>query len=279
MQAMVELLDVREAARVLGVGPARVRQLIDQGELEAHRVGRYWAVDPDSVRRRASVNVAHGRPYAPRQVWRMGAMADLAVGNDEGVDVLRKSIRPQARWQLRRYLADLAGDRNPNQVAWRLRSRSDDVLDRYAHPSVLEKLAADPRLVSSGVHAAVLHGSDLVPDDFVDAYVDSADADEVVADYKLIDADDGSNVRLRPVGELRLVDRGLERVAIHEELVVVEDKVIFKPGLSRFLLVPTPLVPSVLQQKDNVAIVNQLAVGNGLLNQHAVAVLQGLAQC
>lgn len=198
---MVELLDIREAARVLGVGSARVRQLIDQGELKAHRLGRYWVVDPDSVRQRASVNVTHGRPYAPRQVWRMGAMADLAVGNDEGMDILRKSIRPQERWQLRQYLAGLARERNPNQVAWRLRCRSDDVLDRYAHPSVLEKLAADPRLVLSGAHAAVLHGSDLVPDDFVDAYVDSTDVDEVVADYKLIDADDGANLRLGPVGE------------------------------------------------------------------------------
>ncbi|MBO7674778.1 MAG: DNA-binding protein [Atopobiaceae bacterium] len=45
-------MSTSEAARILGITPQRVTQLIAQGTLEAARVGRTWIVSPESVERR-----------------------------------------------------------------------------------------------------------------------------------------------------------------------------------------------------------------------------------
>jgi excisionase family DNA binding protein len=194
---MPEFLDVREAAHRLGVSPVRVRQLIAQGDLDASRLGRFWVIDRDSVRRRAQADVDRGRPYSSRQVWRMAVMADLVLADD--ADALRRFVDPQARWRLRRYLADLAREDDPRNVAWRLRGRADQLVRRFAHPSVVAPLVEDPRCVVSGAHGAVAHGADLVPDDLVDAYVAADDRNDLDADYGLIDAGGDANVRLRVI--------------------------------------------------------------------------------
>lgn len=198
---MAQLLDIPKAARALGVSPARVRQLIDQGDLDAQQVGRFWVVDPRSVRDRAAIDVSHGRPIAQRQVWRMAALADLPAASDVGMERFHASVRPQARWRLRHYLAGLADVAEPRDVAWRLRGRADQVLDRYAHPSVIRELLEDDRLVLSGAHGAAHHGSDLVPDPFVDAYVAAEDVAALERDHGLVDVDGSVNARLRVVGE------------------------------------------------------------------------------
>lgn len=198
-------MSVREAAQHLGVSPHRVRQLIDQGDLPARRVGRFWVLDEVAVRHRAEVDVVDGRPYAARQVWRLGVLADMIAHghhDDEPVD-LDGPIDPQARWQLRHYLDDLLQVADPRDVAWRLRGRADEVIHRYAHPSVLAGLAADRRVVLSGAHAAAARGAPLVPDDAVDAYVDPDDLDELSAEYGLIDVPGDANVHLRIVAHLR----------------------------------------------------------------------------
>jgi excisionase family DNA binding protein len=202
---MAQLMDVREAAQHLGVSPHRVRQLIEQGDLKAQRVGRFWVLDRADVRRRAVLDVPDGRPYAARQVWRMGDLADvLAEGESHAglASALNQAISRQDRWQLRRYLADLATEDDTRNVAWRLRDRSDRVVERYAHPSVLEDLVDDPRVVVSGAHAAAGRGEDLVPDAFLQAYLAQEDVGQVVADHGLIEVSDGPNVRLRVADEV-----------------------------------------------------------------------------
>ena len=204
---MAELMDVRTAAQELGVSPHRVRQLIDQGALAAQRVGRFWLLDPATVRRRAEVDVSDGRPYAARQVWRMGDVADLMAQEDHDrhlAAALKETISPQAHWQLRRYLTDLAAEDDPRDVAWRLRDRAGSVIERYAHPSVLDQLLHDPRIVVSGAHAAAAGGEDLVPDAFLEAYIAPADVNGFCADHGLIEVPDGPNVRLRVVDEVRV---------------------------------------------------------------------------
>lgn len=201
---MVYGMSVREAAQQLGVSPHRVRQLIDQGDLPARRIGRFWVLDEASVRRRAEVDVVDGRPYAARQVWRLGVLADMiAHGHqDDGLVDLDGPIDPQARWQLRHYLDDLLQVADPRDLAWRLRGRADEVVQRYAHPSVLAGLAAERRVVLSGAHAAAARGAPLVPDDAVDAYVDPDDLD-ALSPYGLIDVPGDANVHLRVVAHLR----------------------------------------------------------------------------
>lgn len=193
---MEQLIDVGSAARSLGVGPERVRQLIAQGDLEAQWVGRQWLVQEDAVRRRARIQPRRGRPYASGQVWLLAAMAELDP--DKRPDLLQQVDNASVRWRLRRYLSDLLSEDDPAQAAWRLRERADHVIGCYAHPSVLPHLAKDDRLVLSGARAASAHGSDLVADDPVDAYVDPEHLEPVVADHHLLNVDTDANVRLRP---------------------------------------------------------------------------------
>lgn len=200
---MSDLLDVRDAAHELGVSPERVRQLIDDGELAAERIAHVWAVHTDSVHRRAQVDVASGRPWAARQVWRLAAMVDLALrGRDEDAASYNRAIGPQAAWRLRRYCADLADEDDPRNVAWRLRGRADEIIERYGHPSVLEELADDPRLWVSGAHAAAERGVDLVPDEFVDAYAHPSHLADVIAGCRLVQGEGQPNVRLRVVDKV-----------------------------------------------------------------------------
>ena len=56
------MLSVSEAAEVLGVSNARVRQLIEQGALDATKVGRNWAISEESVLDRLHKNPSAGRP-------------------------------------------------------------------------------------------------------------------------------------------------------------------------------------------------------------------------
>lgn len=44
-------MDVQEASKVLGVTERRVRALIQQGKLKAHKVGRVWQIDDLGLRR------------------------------------------------------------------------------------------------------------------------------------------------------------------------------------------------------------------------------------
>lgn len=219
---MPDLMDVRAAAEALGVSPHRVRQLIDQGELSARRIGRFWMLDEADVERRAEVDVPDGRPYAPRQVWRMADLVDLSgrEAEDDLVVAFRRAVGPQARWQLRRYLVDLAAEDDPRIVSWRLRRRADWVIVRFAHPSARPQLMGDPRIVLSGAHAAAVQGHDLVPGDLLEAYVSPIDSDAFMADHGLVEVPNAPNVRLRVAAEIRawrhrrgLPAEGAEQVA------------------------------------------------------------------
>ena len=61
------MISVKEAAGILGVSPARVRVLLNNGQLEGQRIGRAWAVSEQSVRQRKQT-VRNGRPPAAAPV-------------------------------------------------------------------------------------------------------------------------------------------------------------------------------------------------------------------
>lgn len=56
------MLSVSESAEILGVSPARVRQLIAAGSLEAKKAGRAWVVPEAAVYNRLSRGPQPGRP-------------------------------------------------------------------------------------------------------------------------------------------------------------------------------------------------------------------------
>ena len=56
------MLSVAESSEILNVSPARVRQLIADGSLDATKVGRAWMLPEATVYNRLSEGVAPGRP-------------------------------------------------------------------------------------------------------------------------------------------------------------------------------------------------------------------------
>lgn len=60
------MLSVAESAQILRVSPTRIRQLISQGSLPAHKVGRSWALREEDVMQRASDRPKSGRPRSSK---------------------------------------------------------------------------------------------------------------------------------------------------------------------------------------------------------------------
>lgn len=187
-------LGVVESAEKLGVSPRRIRQLIDAGALDALRIGRSWLVEVASVEERSRSRSHSGRPLALKSAWRL---AVLAEGHD-GERMKEEGLSASERWRARRALIELLEDADLLSIDSKLRARCDRVEHRFAHPSVLEKLAADNDLVLSGQRAASMLGSDLVSDDRIEAYVHERDVGRVDSRYRLQQADaSDANVHLR----------------------------------------------------------------------------------
>lgn len=178
-------LTVKEAAARLGVGPNDVRRLIEAGSLPGVKVGQQWLIPTDAVERRRELAPRRGRRLSPARAWGLLFLAD---GRDA------PWLTPDARWRIRRRLATrpLAADRD------RLIDRGRPIPYR-AHPSMLDRMRADPNLMLTGVSATSALGPGLVggPDE-VDAYVDHTFLDDVVERYRLRPSTD-PNVTLRLV--------------------------------------------------------------------------------
>lgn len=58
------MLSVVESASILNVSPARVRALIAEGSIPAHKVGRAWVLREEDVLQRAANRPRPGRPKA-----------------------------------------------------------------------------------------------------------------------------------------------------------------------------------------------------------------------
>jgi len=55
----------------------------------------------------------------------------------------------------------------------------------YGHPSVLDDLLADPRVVRSGISAAIDYNAALVVAGSIEGYARSSDAEDLTSDYSL----------------------------------------------------------------------------------------------
>lgn len=72
-------LSVSEAARELGVSARRVRQLIEDKELSARRIGNSWAIPSAEIVQRRRHSPGAGRPYEKENIWLIAAVADVAA--------------------------------------------------------------------------------------------------------------------------------------------------------------------------------------------------------
>jgi hypothetical protein len=173
------------AAQRLGRSPHEVRRLVRAGQVCAHRRAGRWFVPIAEVRRLQRLRQPVGRPFSPGSAWALLAM--LAGDEPEGLSAPRRS-------QLRRHLHDAA----IHELAARLARRASRRLV-YAHPSMLDALAADPRVVLTGLPAAEHAGARLVggaDNDELEGYVAESDLAGLYASYGLVDADTVANVVL-----------------------------------------------------------------------------------
>jgi hypothetical protein len=183
---MTEMISLADAADVLNLSPARVRLLASIGDLPAEKIAGRWLVDRGDVERRRRRGGASGRRFAPQNAW---ALLRLASGEEAvGVD-------PVTRSRLRRALTleGLAA------LAPRLEHRAE--VRRYdGHPGEIAHVLSDPRLVPSGISAALTVGLDVMSGNEADGYISASDLERFVHEHALDPASSfDANVVLRVV--------------------------------------------------------------------------------
>ena len=191
----VDWLGVEEAAERLGVGPSQVRRLARDGQLSARRLGSTWLIDDAGIERRRGLEPSAGRPLSPPMAWAVLHSVDAAlVGGPDDISshptsefAIQLGDRKE-RYRLRRLLS---GAPPVNRWdAW-LRRRAEP-RRIWVHPGVVDRLAADRRARPGGAPAVAAAGLGLSGADRPSLfYVDTEDADAVVAKYRGRDDPDG----------------------------------------------------------------------------------------
>jgi len=190
-------LSVAEAAQCLQVSPRRVRALLEDGRLQGRQVAGRWLLSSRAVERRQQAAPPAGRPLSQASAWRVLAVLAHA---DDALRNLAAPVRSRARGRA----AELRL-RQPAEIArhWLsvLGGRAQ-VSEFYAHPSVLEELLDDPKVVRSGISAARDHGADLMVAGGAEGYIRSRDLPQLQARYALSpDAGVHANIRLHVVDD------------------------------------------------------------------------------
>lgn len=182
----MSILGVEAAANQLGLSVARVRQLAAAGALPAIKVGRAWAFDSGDIEAFPAQHRVAGRPMSPAVAW-----AVLWARDGRAIEGLAPYAVSRARRYARRDLDDL----------WPRLGQRAHLKALFVHPSRLDELPGDDRLVAAGVSGADHHGVGLLVPGEVEAYVRHGDLNDVVAEFGLIDAAGEPNVFLRVVGD------------------------------------------------------------------------------
>ncbi|MEE8486440.1 MAG: helix-turn-helix domain-containing protein [Acidimicrobiia bacterium] len=177
----MEFLSVPQAAERLGVSERRVRQLIELRRLPAQKVGKRWIVDAKDIHEMRESDRQAGRPYSSRNAW---ALLVLAAGREPG-------------WLSSPERTRLQGILESHGIAKLLPrlSRRSEVLKWYVHPSLLERLSADPRTVIGGAGAA----DTLIDESRVEVYIPSACRQQIESEYFVELEADRPNVIARSI--------------------------------------------------------------------------------
>jgi excisionase family DNA binding protein len=180
-------LTVGDAARQLGVGDSRVRQMLRTGELPGERHGPVWMVDASAVAQRASRPMPGGRPLSPVRAW---ALLDLLDGGSA------PWLTAQGRSQVRARARALLGA-PPERLRAALRNR-DHRHRLQAHPAAVRRLAADEHVLVAGAAGATRAGLDLVTvGATIEVYVRQEHLQQLIDQYMLRAASTRTDVVVR----------------------------------------------------------------------------------
>ncbi len=178
-------ISVAEIARMRGLSPRRVLQLIAAGEISARRVGGQWLIEQSEILKSPRL----ARPMSARMAW---GLIYLMSGQES------PHLGPTERSRLRSRLNALVnqarnGDHVIPQLSSLLRERARTVSLR-ARPEALIDIRLDKRLILSGISDP---RSRMSAGEEVEAYVRPGDVQSLMRDWFLVEGSwSTSNVRL-----------------------------------------------------------------------------------
>lgn len=186
MPQVLELHDdvpAAEAAERLAISPLAVRQQIHGGSLRGRQRAGRWFVPIAELDRVSKLPRMPGRPYDQGPAW---ALIALASGNEH-----ESGLSPARVSQLRRALLDV---NDIDGLLYRLRHRADRQLN-YVHPSLLNDVLADDRIVLGGPSALPRESIDLVDGQLPEeVYISGDNWGSVAEEHAIQDADDLANL-------------------------------------------------------------------------------------
>lgn len=163
-----DVLNVRQAANLLDVSEMQIGRLIRQGDLQASRFGRSWALEAASVHQYNHLRPHRGRPLSAPAAWEQLRHARPA-NLDQAKQVAAESRRRAGRHRLR------------------------------VIPGLLAEAIADPAVVQGGADAALHHGASVSSPDVHVIYLAASHIQAFVADHHAGAAEDDANLIVRDV--------------------------------------------------------------------------------
>ncbi len=181
----MRLLSVPEAAEHLGVSSRRVRQMLSDGLIEGHRVGRGWAIEERSMRTAAARRRPAHRPWTARSAWSVLALANGTEPRCASYERSRAERRLAAGLP---NLLDRLGSRAYRRTF-------------YAHPGTRDRIAGEPGVVRTAASASPEHGLGIVGSGPLDAYLKSSDLQAIRDAYVMEERSERANVVFRVVDD------------------------------------------------------------------------------
>ena len=163
-------IPIAVAAELLNTHVGSVRAMAARGDLAAEKIGGRWLVDEADAHRLAGAHLGPGRPLSARSAW--GLLLRLS-----GIPIEGYSRSEAQRIRDRAARVDVLA---PNALA-----RRAEVHRFLAHPSILERIASDPRLVRGGAVALPPSPGSLVDASRLEGYVRAPDLDGMVDRFQL----------------------------------------------------------------------------------------------
>jgi hypothetical protein len=185
------LVSVESAAERLGLNPARVRALVADGLIDGYKIGGRWVIEEAAIVRRLERSAREGRPLSARSAW---GLLWAAAGRP------MPWLAPRERSRARARVRDWPTDDWP----WATQHRAS-VKRLRAHPSVLDAIRSDQRIVRSGGSVRDLP-IDLIALGDVEVYVRDADLGAMLAEYALIESAQPNVIIRVPPRDLWLFD-------------------------------------------------------------------------
>jgi excisionase family DNA binding protein len=167
---MEAVYNVRQASQILGVSAMQVGRLIAQGDLDASRFGRSWAIAEDSVHRYSTSRPPKGRPLSTESAW-----------------YVLRFARPQSLVEA-------------SLLAVRCRRRSTTLNVRVV-PGLLNGALTDSRVVVSGADAGLAHHAAITVGAQHVVYVRRSEVAPFLADHRASSGAASPNLMVRIVDD------------------------------------------------------------------------------